>query len=517
MRALISVSNKSGIVDFAKGLEKLGVEIISTGGTYSLLKENGINAISIEEITNFKECLDGRVKTLHPNIHSGILAIRENEKHLKEIESLNIDFIDIVIVNLYPFKETILKNNVSLEEAIENIDIGGPTMIRAASKNYKYVSAVTSPEDYNKILDEIQKNGKVSEKTNFYLSVKAFSHTAHYDAIISNYLKQKCDYPKYDDVITMTFEKVQSMRYGENPHQNACFYKEVKNNMGMLTSFTQIQGKEMSFNNINDTNGALELLKEFSEPTIVACKHSSPCGVGSGENIFEAYQKAYLADSTSIFGGIVVSNREICENTAKEMTKIFLEVVVAPSFTKEALEEFSKKSNLRVLKIEDICKKQDELSFDLKKVSGGILIQDIDNTLVCDSEMKVVTNRKPTEKEMEDLLFAFKVVKFTKSNAIVLAKNKQTIGIGNGQVNRIWATKQAIEHAKEQIDENICKNSVLASDAFFPFDDCVREAIKEGVTAIIQPGGSIRDEDSIKLCNENNIAMVFTNVRHFRH
>lgn len=517
MKALISVSDKTGIVDFAKQLEKLNIEIISTGGTYNLLKENGIKVINVSDVTGFPECLDGRVKTLHPNIHAGILAIRDNKQHMEQIEKLNISTIDIVVVNLYPFKETILKENVSLEEAIENIDIGGPTMLRSAAKNYQDVSVITSSDDYNKVLEELKNNGKVSKETNFYLSAKVFIHTAHYDTLIANYMKEKANLPKYDNTITMTFEKVQSMRYGENPHQMACFYKEIGNNKGMLTNFKQLHGKEMSFNNVNDTNGALELLKEFEEPTIVACKHSNPCGVGSAENIYDAYIKAYNADPTSIFGGIVVSNREIDEKIAVEMNKIFLEVILAPSFTKEALDILTKKANIRLLTLDNIDKKQPKSAFDIKKVSGGILVQDINNELLDENNLKVVTKRKPTDKEMEDLIFTWKIVKYAKSNGIALGKNKQSIGIGNGQVNRIWATKQAIEHGQEMINEYAVKDSVLASDAFFPFDDCVREAIKNGVTAIIQPGGSIRDEDSIKLCDEHNIAMVFTNIRHFRH
>ncbi len=517
MRALISVFDKTGIIDFAKSLQDLNVEIISTGGTYNLLKENGIKVINVSNVTGFSECLDGRVKTLHPNIHAGILAIRDNKEHMKQIENLDIGLIDIVVVNLYPFKETILKPNVSLEEAIENIDIGGPTMIRAAAKNYQDVSVVTSYKDYDKILDELKNNKKVSKETNFYLCAKAFSHTAHYDSLISNYMKEKTNLPKYDDTITMTFEKVQNMRYGENPHQMASFYKEIGHNEGMLTNFKQLHGKEMSFNNVNDTNGALELLREFDEPTIVACKHSNPCGVASGDDIYQAYIKAYNADPTSIFGGIVVSNREIDEKTANEMSKIFLEVVLAPSFTKEALDILTKKPNIRLLTLSSINKKHSQLSFDIKKVSGGILVQDINTKILDKNNLKFVTKRKPTDKEMEDLIFTWKIVKHAKSNGIAIGKNKQSIGIGNGQVNRIWATNQAIDHAKEMINKDILKGSVLASDAFFPFDDCVKVAIENGVTAIIQPGGSIRDEDSIKLCDEHNISMIFTNIRHFKH
>ncbi len=517
MRALLSVYDKTGILDFAKSLSNLGVELISTGGTYNLLKENNIPVKSVSDITNFPECLDGRVKTLHPNIHAGILAKRDDEKHIEQLKNLNIDFIDIVVVNLYPFKETILKDNFTLEEAIENIDIGGPTMLRAGAKNYNDVSVITSPKDYDMVIEELSKNKKVSVKTNMYLAAKVFTHTAHYDTLISNYLRAQADLPKYDDVINLTFEKVQDMRYGENPHQDACFYKEITTEKGVLTNYKQIQGKEMSFNNVNDTNGALDLLKEFEEPTIVAVKHSNPCGVASADNIYEAYIKAYNSDKISIFGGIVASNREIDEKTALEMSKIFLEVIIAPSYSKEALEIFSNKKNLRILILENIDDKLPSNAFDCKKVSGGLLIQDVNSKLIDKDKLKCVTNRKPTDKELEDLIFAFKVVKSAKSNGIAICKDKQSLGIGNGQVNRIWATKQAIEHAKELISDDVLEGSVLASDAFFPFDDCVKEAVENGITAIIQPGGSIRDEDSINLCNKHNIAMIFTEIRHFRH
>lgn len=517
MRALISVSDKKNIVNFASELVALGVEIISTGGTYNILKQNKIPVISISDITNFPECLDGRVKTLHPNVHAGILAIRNNEEHMKQINDMNISLIDIVVVNLYPFKETILKNDVELEEAIENIDIGGPTMLRSAAKNYQDVTVIVDTNDYERVIDELKNKNKISKETNFNLSAKVFEHTAHYDTLISNYMKEKSNLPKYTDTLTMTFEKVQSMRYGENPHQMASFYKQIGHNDGMLTNFKQIHGKEMSFNNVNDTHGALELLKEYTEPTIVACKHSNPCGVGSAEDIFTAYRKAYEADPVSIFGGIVVSNREIDEKTALEMSKIFIEVILAPTFSKTAFDILSKKKNIRLLTLDNIEQKQSLSQIDIKKVSGGILVQDVNNEIVNNDDIIVVTKRKPTETEMEDLIFTYKIVKYAKSNGIAIGKNKQSIGIGNGQVNRIWATKQAIEHGKEMINKDAIIGSVLASDAFFPFDDCVKEAIKNGITAIIQPGGSIRDEDSIKVCDENNIAMIFTGIRHFKH
>lgn len=516
-RALISVSDKTGIVEFAQKLNDLGVSIISTGGTFKVLKEAGIPVINISDVTGFPECLDGRVKTLHPNIHAGLLAMRSNPEHMKQVEELNVELIDMVVVNLYPFKQTIMKPDVTLADAIENIDIGGPTMLRAAAKNYQDVSVVIDPTDYEQVLSEIKETGAVSVKTNFYLAAKVFNHTAYYDTMIANYLRDKAGLPKYPDTISMTFEKVQDMRYGENPHQSAAFYKEVGNSDGMLSGIEQLHGKELSFNNINDLHGALELLKEFDEePTVVACKHSNPCGVASGKDIHEAYVRAYNTDPVSIFGGILCANRKIDKATAEEISKIFLEIVLAPDFDDDALEVLEQKKNIRLLKLKDVMKKQPETAYDVKKVSGGILIQDIDSKLLGD-ELKVVTDRKPTEKEMEDLLFTWKVVKFTKSNGIAIGKDKQSVGIGPGQVNRIWATEQAIDHGTKQLGADVVKGAVLASDAFFPFDDCVEAAHKAGITAIIQPGGSKRDQDSIDACNKYGIAMVFIGMRHFRH
>ena len=515
MKALISVSDKTGIVEFAKQLEKLGIEIISTGGTYKKLKEEGVKAIEISELTGFPECLDGRVKTLHPKVHAGILAMRSNPNHMKQLTELGIDTIDFVVVNLYPFKQTILKDNVKREEAVENIDIGGPTMLRSAAKNYQDVTVITDPNDYEKVLKELKENGKVSLDTKFYLMNKVFEHTASYDAMICKYLKEERKDESLPQELTLTYEKVQEMRYGENPHQIGALYKEVGKCEGSLTIAEQLNGKELSFNNINDTNGALELLKEFDEPTVVACKHGNPCGVGSDSNIYKAWQKAFLADKTSIFGGIVVVNREITEEMAKEMKEIFLEVIVAPSYEEKALEILKSKQNLRILLLPSIAVKQPKGAYDIKKINGGIILQTIDSELLNDYE--VVTNRKPTEKELEDMLFTWKIVKYVKSNGIALGKNKQSIGIGPGQVNRIWATKQSIDHANELIEEGITKGAVLASDAFFPFSDCVEAAHEAGITAIIQPGGSVRDKDSIDKCNEYGITMIFTHMRHFRH
>lgn len=515
MKALISVSDKTGIVEFAKELEKKGIEIISTGGTYKKLKEEGVNAIEISELTGFPECLDGRVKTLHPKVHAGILAMRSNPNHMKQLEDLNIDTIDFVVVNLYPFKQTILKENVTRAEAVENIDIGGPTMLRSAAKNYQDVAVITDPNDYKIVLDELDKNGQVSVDTKFYLMQKVFEHTSNYDTMISKYIKEQRNDESFPEALTLTYEKVQEMRYGENPHQKGALYKEVGKCEGSLTIANQLNGKELSFNNINDTNGALELLKEFEEPTIVACKHGNPCGVGSGSDIYEAWEKAYTADKTSIFGGIVVSNREITTKVAEEMKEIFLEVIVAPSYEANALELLKTKKNLRILELPSVAVKQPASAYDIKKINGGIIVQTIDSKLL--DEYEVVTNRKPTDKELEDMLFTWKIVKYVKSNGIALGKDKQSIGIGPGQVNRIWAAKQSIEHSKELINDDIVKGAVLASDAFFPFADCVEEAHKAGITAIIQPGGSVRDQESIDKCNEYGIAMVFTKMRHFRH
>ncbi len=518
MRALISVSDKKGIVEFAKELENLGVEIISTGGTHRTLQEAGIRVRGISEVTNFPECLDGRVKTLHPNIHAGILAMRKNPEHMKQLSELNIETIDLVVVNLYPFKQTILKKGVKREEAIENIDIGGPTMLRSAAKNYQDVAVIVDPEDYETVLEELREKKEVSLNTKFYLSSKVFAHTAHYDSLIASYMKKERKDRTLPDTYTMTYEKIQEMRYGENPHQKAAFYKEVENAEGLLASAVQLHGKELSFNNINDTNGALELLKEFDEPCVVACKHANPCGVGTGENIYLAYMKAFNADPVSIFGGIVVFNREIDENTAGELNKIFVEIIAAPSYSKEALSLLKSKKNIRLLQIENILQKQDEYACDIKKVAGGILVQEIDSKLLPEGEeLKTVTHAKASNREMKDLIMAWKIVKHTKSNAITLVKDGQSIGIGPGQVNRIWACRQAIDHAYEFLGKDSTKGAVLASDAFFPFPDCVEEAAKAGIRAIIQPGGSLKDDESIEECNKNNISMVFTNMRHFKH
>lgn len=508
-RALISVFDKRGIVDFAKSLDSMGWEIISTGGTSKKLKEEGINVKDISDLTKFPECFDGRVKTLHPNVEGGILAIRDNDNHKKQMTELGIEPIDVVVCNLYPFKETILKPGVSHAEIIENIDIGGPTMIRAAAKNYKFVTVLTDPEDYAKVISELQASGDTSAETKELLAAKVFIHTAHYDALIADYFSKKLAI-KYPKTLTLTYEQKQDLRYGENPHQSAMFYTTVKDTEGTLTGAVQLHGKELSYNNIGDTDGAIETLKEFDEPTIVAAKHANPCGVGSAATIKEAYQRAYEADPVSIYGGIVASNREIDAETATMMADVFLEVIVAPSYSKEALDILSQKKNIRLLQLGNIGKK-DYRTAKAKTVLGGLLIQDLDSALLSD-DIKVVTKRQPTEAEMQDLMFAWKVVKHTKSNGIAIAKNKRTTGVGPGQVSRIWALENAIRQGGENI-----KGSVMASDAFFPFSDCVEAAHNAGITAIIQPGGSVRDQLSIEAADKYGITMIFTGMRHFKH
>ena len=509
-RALVSVSDKTGVVEFCKGLIAYGYEIISTGGTAKTLENAGLSVIGISDITGFPECLDGRVKTLHPAVHAGLLAMRSNPEHMEQIEKLGINTIDIVAVNLYPFKQTIMKEGVTFADAVENIDIGGPTMIRAAAKNYQDVAVLVDPNDYEKVLSELA-TGEISLDTKKYLQYKVYAHTAVYDSMISNYLAAQLGI-RYPDSVTFAYEKAQDMRYGENPHQGASYYKEVFPRIGSLSEAKQLWGKELSYNNINDANGALELVKEFDEPCVVASKHANPCGVGIGKTVYEAYMKAYEADPVSIFGGILAINRVVDEATAKEINKIFIEIVIAEGFTKEALEILTAKKNIRLLELPTIGERREASAYDMKKVYGGLLIQDYDETLFKDENVKVVTKRAPTEEEMKALLFNWKVVKYTKSNAIVIGKEDKTTGIGMGQTNRIWAAQQAIEHAGEE-----AKGSVMASDAFFPFPDVVAECVKAGITAVIQPGGSKNDQLSIDACDEAGIAMIFVGDRHFRH
>ncbi len=509
-RALVSVSDKTGIVEFCKRLIACDFEIISTGGTAKALKEAGLPVIGISELTGFPECLDGRVKTLHPIVHAGLLAMRSNPEHMEQLEKLNINTIDVVAVNLYPFKATISKPGVSFADAVENIDIGGPTMIRAAAKNYQDVAVVVDPKDYERVLSELEA-GKITLETKKYLQYKVFAHTAVYDSMISNYLAEQLGI-RYPDSITFAYEKAQDMRYGENPHQGASYYSEEFIRAGSLSKAKQLWGKELSYNNINDANGALELVKEFDEPCVVASKHANPCGVGVGETVHEAYIKAYESDPVSVFGGILAINRVVDAATANEINKIFIEIVIAEGFTQEALDILTTKKNIRLLELPDIRERREKSAYDMKKVYGGLLVQDYDETLFKEENVKVVTERAPTEEEMKALLFNWKVVKYTKSNAIVIGLKDRTTGIGMGQTNRIWAAQQAIEHAGDK-----AKGSVMASDAFFPFPDCVEECVKAGITAIIQPGGSLRDQLSIDACNAAGIAMIFVGDRHFRH
>ena len=504
-RALISVFDKTGILEFAKFLDKKGIEIISTGGTYKYLKENGLTVLDISEVTNFKEMLDGRVKTLHPNIHGGILAIRDNAEHMETIKNEGIAPIDFVVVNLYPFFKEV-QTNKSFDEKIEFIDIGGPTMLRSAAKSFKDVTVICNIEDYEKVMQEIENNGDVAFETKKRLAGKVFNLTSAYDAAISNFLLED-EYPNY---LSMSYEKKFDLRYGENPHQSSAYYVSTTEN-GSMKDFEQLNGKELSFNNIRDMDIAWKVVGEFEEPAACAIKHSTPCGVAVADNIYTAYTRAHDCDPVSIFGGIVALNREVDSKTAEELKKIFLEIVIAPSFTNEALEILKSKKNLRVIKC-NIKKSQDKLEY--VKVDGGLLVQETNSKMI--DEMNIVTEKVPTEQEKSDMVLGMKVVKYVKSNAIVVVKDGMAIGVGTGQTNRIWSTVHAIEHAQEKIGKDLT-GAVLASDAFFPFRDCVDTTNEAGIKAIVQPGGSMRDQESIDACNEHGIAMVFTGIRHFKH
>ena len=497
-RALISVFNKEGILELAKFLVSKGVEIISTGGTYKYLKENDINVIEVNEVTGFDEILDGRVKTLHPSIHGGILAIRNKKEHMKVINEKNIKPIDMVVVNLYPFFEKV-KENLDFDEKIEFIDIGGPTMIRAAAKNFKDVVVLTDTEDYKNVIEQIENTGDVDYKTRKRFAGKVFNLMSAYDAAISNFLLEDEEYPEY---LSLSYKKSMDLRYGENSHQTAAYYTATSGK-GAINNFKVLNGKQLSYNNIKDMDIAWKTVSEFEDIACCGLKHNTPCGVALGEDVYDAYMKAYSCDPVSIFGGIVAFNRKVDKKTAEKMISIFLEIVIAPDFDEDALDVLKTKKNLRVVK----CTVKPEDKFNLAKVDGGILVQSEDTLFA--EKMEVVTEKKPSQEEMKDLIFAMKVCKYVKSNAIVVVKNEMTLGIGGGQVNRIWAAKEALERGKGAL--------VMASDAFFPFDDVVKTAAEYGIKAIIQPGGSIRDEDSIKACNENGIAMVFTGTRHFKH
>ena len=508
-RALVSVSDKTNLVPFVSGLVELGYEIISTGGTKKALEDNGIKTIGISEVTDFPEIMDGRVKTLHPKVHGALLCVRDNPDHVRQIEELGIQYIDLVCVNLYPFKETVQKPGVSHEEIIENIDIGGPSMLRSASKNYKFIPVLCDPSDYDGVLKELRENGETCPVTREYLAAKVFRHTASYDTMIASYLTERTG-EKYPEKFTITFDKVQELRYGENPHQSAAFYKGM-NPQYSLANAKQLHGKELSYNNIQDGNAAIEILKDFEgQPAVVGLKHMNPCGVGIGKTIEEAWDKAYEADPVSIFGGIVAFNEPIHAAVAENLSKIFLEIIIAPAFDEDAFEILSKKKNIRLMQLDTSL--EVNARYKVTNVNDGLLVQDIDDHKITAEDLRCVTNRKPTEEELEQLLFAWKVVKHVKSNAIVLVKDNMTIGVGAGQMNRVGAAKIAIEQAGEK-----AKGSIMSSDAFFPMPDTVEEAVKAGVTAIIQPGGSIKDQLSIDVCNEHGIAMVFTGVRHFKH
>ncbi|AZP92655.1 bifunctional phosphoribosylaminoimidazolecarboxamide formyltransferase/IMP cyclohydrolase [Enterococcus mundtii] len=508
-RALISVSDKTGVIDFAKGLRAAGIEIISTGGTKTALEEAGIETISIDEVTGFPEMMDGRVKTLHPKIHGGLLGRRDSESHMKAMEKEAIQPIDIVCVNLYPFKETILKPGATEADAIENIDIGGPSMLRSAAKNHAFVTAIVDPVDYAIVLAEIQQEGHTSLETRRKLAAKVFRHTAAYDALIGQYLTEAVG-EKEPENLTLTYTRKQDLRYGENNHQEAAFYQAALPSNYSIACAEQLHGKELSFNNIRDADAALRIMREFTEPTVVALKHMNPCGIGSGETIFSAWETAYAADPVSIFGGIIVLNREVDLVSAQAMTQLFLEIIIAPSYSEEALAVLQTKKNLRLLQVDfsNVVGNANEMV----SVLGGLLVQQDDRAMEEPESWTVVTNRQPTKEEQAAMAFAWKAVKHVKSNAIVVANQQQTLGIGAGQMNRVGSVKLAIEQAGAKAE-----TAALASDAYFPMDDSVEYAAKYGIKAIIQPGGSIKDQASIDMANKYGIAMVFTGVRHFRH
>lgn len=515
--ALLSVSDKRGLDEFAKGLKRLKFEIVSSGGTAKFLRKAGIRVTEVAKLTRYPHMLGGRVKTLHPIIHGGILADKTNPEHIKDLKKFKISPFDIVACNLYPFEKVISQPEFSHQEAIENIDIGGPSMVRGAAKNYKNVAIIVDPEDYDSVLGELKERGEVSIETKERLALKAFKHTRYYDSIIVSYLSSQFEgegeFPKEREIL---LEKIQDLRYGENPHQKAAFYKEVAGYKSQvasqITNAKQLHGKELSFNNLVDMDAAWAVVNYFADPTVAIIKHTNPCGVAKAETIHAAYKKALACDPVSAFGGIVASNRRIDEETAKEMSSLFIEVVIAPAYTPSALAILKEKKNLRIMEMGEQAMGKPFPGLDYKRISGGLLIQESDLAQLAINEIKVVTQREPSLAELEDLFFAWGVVKYVKSNAIVIAKNGQAIGIGAGQMSRIEAAELAIKKAGERV-----KGAVLASDAFFPFPDVVELAAKHGVTAIIQPGGSKRDQESIDKANEVGMAMVFTGRRHFRH
>lgn len=512
-RALISVSDKTGLVEFCKVLtSEFNIEIVSTGGTLKALKKEDVQALEISQLTDFPEMMDGRVKTLHPKVHGGILARRDQDQEV--MEENKILPIDLVVVNLYPFSETISKENVTLDEAIENIDIGGPAMVRSAAKNNKFVGVVVDPEDYLLILEEMRQNkGSLSQEMRRSLATKAFTHTANYDTIISSYLSSITE-GIFPNRIFSKFRKKEVMRYGENPHQKAAFYIDDTKRGNGVGNTAQIQGKQLSYNNIADTDAAVECVRSFEEPTCVIVKHANPCGVATDIDLTGAYQKSFEADPTSAFGGIIAFNRELDDKTAKRIIdNQFVEVIIAPGVSSSSKEILKTKENIRVLEMD----KMDSLSPGLKflSVTDGLLVQEIDDGILSRKDLKIVSSRNPTEDEIQDCLFAWKVCKFVKSNAIIFAKNNQTVGVGAGQMSRIDSTQIAASKAKERGFET--KGCAMASDAFFPFRDGIDVAASMGITSIIQPGGSIKDDEVIEAANDADIAMIFTGMRHFRH
>ncbi len=516
MRALISVSDKTGVVRFAGQLIDLGWEILSTSGTMKMLKEAGLPVTSVSDVTGFPEICDGRVKTLHPKIHGALLARRDIPDHLKQLEDNGIDKIDLVCVNLYPFRETIAKPDVTMEDAVEHIDIGGPSMLRSAAKNWASVTVLVNPVDYDVVIDEIKNYGDTQKSTRLRLSAEAYTHTAEYDMAIAAYMRgQAC----LSEKLFLEYEEKQPLRYGENPHQNAKFYKSILPAPYSLAEAKQLNGKELSYNNIQDANAALNIVREFSEPFCVGLKHMNPCGSGIGKDVVEAWKKVYEGDKTSIFGGIVAFNREVNLEVAQLLKPIFLEIIMAPSFAPDALELLSAKKNLRLLEIDMSSNVKAQRQF--VSVNGGMLVQNQDLFTKPVSADQCVTETKPTAKQIEDLDFVWKIVKHVKSNAIVVGKDGMTLGVGAGQMNRIGSAEIALKQAEATLQEQGIDireaGLVMASDAFFPFDDCVTIAAEYGITAIVQPGGSVRDGDSIRKADECGIAMLFTGERHFKH
>jgi len=512
--ALISVYDKKGLLPFARELKGLGFEIISSGGTAKFLRKSGVRVTEVAKLTKYPHMLGGRVKTLHPLIHGGILADRTDKDHLKDIKKFKINPFDMVVCNLYPFEAVISKDSFTHEEAIENIDIGGPAMVRASAKNHKNVAIVVDPDDYTKILDELKSNGSISLEIKEQLALKAFRHTAQYDALIVKYLSARLGkqeaFPKEMEIL---LEKIQDLRYGENPHQKAAFYRERgAGGEGRITEARQIHGKELSFNNIVDMEAAWNTANYFADPTVAIVKHNNPCGVAKSNNLSEAYKLALECDPISAFGGIIAANRRIDEVTAREIAKLFAEVIIAPSYTPKALEILKEKQNLRLMEMGEKSISKPFRGLDYKRISGGMLVQDPDIAQLAINEVKVATKREPTLAELEDLFFAWGVAKFVKSNTIVYAKGGRTVGIGAGQMSRIDAAEIGVKKGGDKI-----QGSVLASDAFFPFGDVVELAARHGITAIIQPGGSKRDQESIDRADEAGMAMVFTGRRHFRH